>query len=92
MKKNIHYYLNSKRCILQGWFILRLVYFKVYTLYMVHFIVLQNKSAELVVLLLVVKGKGTILNLPKIRTIACADGETRKQLVNFNINRSFLLF
>ena len=32
---------------------------------MVHLIELQNKSAELVVSL-VVKGKGTILNLPKI--------------------------
>ena len=30
-------------------YIAGLVYFKVYTLYMVHLIVLQNKSAELVV-------------------------------------------
>ena len=73
MKKKTHYYLNSKRCILQGWFILRLVYFKAYTLYMVHLIVLQNKSAELVVSLARKRKRD------HFKPIACADRETRKQ-------------
>ena len=54
-------------------YIAGLVYFKAYTLYMVHLIVLQNKSAELVVSLARKRKRD------HFKPIACADRETRKQ-------------
>ena len=52
---------------------------------MVHLILLQNKSAELVVSLAHKRKRD------RFKPIACADRETRKQLVKFNINLFYVL-
>ena len=54
---------------------------------MVHLIALKSKSAELVVSLARKRKRDHFKAAEK--SIACAEGETRKQLVKFNINRLF---